>query len=153
MRRRPRAIRCRVASLAAPTLSTRTWSCSPGVPALAEEHDGQAEPRRGEVLPLQRERVEDGPVDQGRLEPAGQRLLPLLLAAGVVEEQHVAAASGRHRRVLREFGEVGDAEIGHLQRDDADLRVAQVTGGEVGAVAELDRAARTRSRVSGLTNR
>ncbi|CAM5253578.1 hypothetical protein SALBM135S_07309 [Streptomyces alboniger] len=105
--------------------------------ALAEQDERHVVVAPAQIVLGQFQGAEDQAVDHPGPEPLADQDLLLPLTAGVVE-QHGDVVLGRrvdHR--AGQLGEVGVAEFGDGERDDAGAPFPQVTGGQVGPVTQL----------------
>ncbi|MEY9490794.1 hypothetical protein RKD26_006588 [Streptomyces calvus] len=103
---------------------------------FAEQHQRHVVGAVAQVLRLQLDGAEDEAVDHPGPESLAHQQFLLAQSARVVEEHDVVVLGRGVDDGGGEFGEVGVAEFGQGERDDAGAPFAQVPGGEVGLVAE-----------------
>ena len=104
---------------------------------LAEEHERVGHTQRCGIRLLDAERAEDEPVGHGEARAAQQLELAGGVASGLLDEHDDAGGLGRRDHRAGEFAEVGEAEVGHGQRDGAGAAGAKASRGQVRLVAEL----------------
>ncbi len=105
--------------------------------ALPEQHQRRGLGARHQVLGLQMDRTEDEAVDHMGPESLADQEFLLPQSAGVVDQHGVVVPGCRVDDLSGQLREVGVAELGDGEGDDARTALAQMACGEVRPVAEL----------------